>query len=86
MDKLIKAVKQTGINEVSVSGGVSANSGLQNAMRRTAKNRGWKLHIPKISFTMDNAAMIAIAGYYKYQKKEFIGLDAVPFARMNIKE
>jgi len=86
LDKLIKAVKQTGIKEISVSGGVSANSGLQNAMRRTAKNRGWKVHIPKISFTMDNAAMIAIAGYYKYHKKEFIGLDAVPFARMNLKE
>ncbi len=86
MDKLVKATKQTGIREVTVAGGVSANSGLQNALRAEAAKRRWNLFIPKFAFTMDNAAMIAITGYYKYQKGEFIGQDAVPFARMNINE
>ncbi len=86
MDKLIKAAKQTGIKEITVAGGVSANSGLQNALRSEAKKRNWNMFIPKFAFTMDNAAMIAITGYYKYQKGEFIGQDAVPFARMNINE
>ena len=86
MDKLVKAAKQTGIREVTVAGGVSANSGLQNAMRDEGEKRRWNVYIPKFAFTMDNAAMIAITGYFKFQKKEFIGQDAVPFARMNINE
>ncbi|WP_423127338.1 tRNA (adenosine(37)-N6)-threonylcarbamoyltransferase complex transferase subunit TsaD [Gaoshiqia sp. Z1-71] len=86
MDKLVKAAKQTGIREITVAGGVSANSGLQNALRTEAQKRRWNLFIPKFAFTMDNAAMIAITGYYKYQKREFIGQDAIPFARMNINE
>ncbi len=86
MDKLIKAVKQTGINEITVAGGVSANSGLQQALRMQAEKRHWKLYIPKFAFTMDNAAMIAITGYYKYLQGEFAEMDAVPFARMNINE
>ncbi|MGD9557854.1 MAG: tRNA (adenosine(37)-N6)-threonylcarbamoyltransferase complex transferase subunit TsaD [Mangrovibacterium sp.] len=86
MDKLVKAAKMTDIREITVAGGVSANSGLQNALRTEAKKRHWNLFIPKFAFTMDNAAMIAITGYYKYQNSEFAGMDAVPFARMNIKE
>ncbi len=86
MDKLIKAAKQTGIKEITVAGGVSANSGLQNALKSEAQKRTWNMFIPKFAFTMDNAAMIAITGYYKFQKGEFIGQDAVPFARMNINE
>ena len=86
MDKLIKAAKQTGIKEITVAGGVSANSGLQNALKSEAQKRTWNMFIPKFAFTMDNAAMIAITGYYKFQKDEFIGQDAVPFARMNINE
>lgn len=86
MDKLVKAAKMTDIREITVAGGVSANSGLQNALRTEAKKRYWNLFIPKFAFTMDNAAMIAITGYYKYQNSEFAGMDAVPFARMNIKE
>ncbi|MGQ8337830.1 tRNA (adenosine(37)-N6)-threonylcarbamoyltransferase complex transferase subunit TsaD [Sunxiuqinia sp. A32] len=86
MAKLIKAAKQTGIKEITVAGGVSANSGLQNALRQEANKRRWNMYIPKFAFTMDNAAMIAITGYYKYQKGEFIGQDAIPFARMNINE
>ncbi|MGD9931638.1 MAG: tRNA (adenosine(37)-N6)-threonylcarbamoyltransferase complex transferase subunit TsaD [Mangrovibacterium sp.] len=86
MNKLVKAAKQTGIREVTVAGGVSANSGLQHALRAEAEKRHWELFIPKFAFTMDNAAMIAITGYYKFLKGEFIGQDAVPFARMNINE
>jgi len=86
MDKLIKAAKRTGIREITVAGGVSANSGLQNALRKEAQKRHWNLFIPKFAFTMDNAAMIAITGYYKYLRGEFTGMDAVPFARMNMNE
>ncbi|MEN6455216.1 MAG: tRNA (adenosine(37)-N6)-threonylcarbamoyltransferase complex transferase subunit TsaD [Prolixibacteraceae bacterium] len=86
MDKLIKAAKQTGIYEVTVAGGVSANSGLQDRLKTEAQKRHWNFYIPKFAFTMDNAAMIAITGYYKYLKGEFAGMDAVPFARMNINE
>jgi N6-L-threonylcarbamoyladenine synthase len=86
LDKLVKAAKQTGIREVTVAGGVSANSGLRNALVETATRYRWKMHIPKFAFTTDNAAMIAMTGYFKYQKGEFIGMDAVPFARMDIRE
>lgn len=86
LDKLVKAAKETGIKEVTVAGGVSANSGLRNALTETARRYRWKMHIPQFAFTTDNAAMIAITGYFKYQKGEFIGMDAVPFARMNIRE
>lgn len=86
MDKLVKACKQTGIREVTVGGGVSANSGLQNALRAEAVKRKWNLFIPKFAFTMDNAAMIAMTGHYKFLNAEFAAMDAVPFARMNIQE
>lgn len=86
LDKLIKAAKETRIREVTVAGGVSANSGLRNALVETAARYRWKMHIPKFAFTTDNAAMIAMTGYFKYQKGEFIGMDAVPFARMDIRE
>jgi N6-L-threonylcarbamoyladenine synthase len=86
LDKLIKVAKDYRIREVAVAGGVSANSGLRNALIETAAKRHWKMHIPEFAFTTDNAAMIAITGYFKYQKCEFIGMDAVPFARMDIRE
>ncbi len=84
LEKLILASKQTGVTEIAVAGGVSANSGLRNGLLEIARKRKWKMHIPKFGFTTDNAAMIAITGYYKYQRGEFIGQDAVPFARMDI--
>ena len=80
MDKLVKASKDTGIKQIALAGGVSANSGLREAIKN---NRNWETFIPKFSYTTDNAAMIAINGYYKYLKNEFIGQDAVPFARTN---
>jgi len=81
MDKLEKAVKQTGIKQIAIAGGVSANSGLQNAMKDRAAKYGWDIFIPEFKFTTDNAAMIAITGYYKYLNKEFASQDIAPLAR-----
>ena len=82
MDKLRKAVKDTGITEVAVAGGVSANSGVRNAFEDHARRYGWKIHLPKFSFTTDNAAMVAIKGYYKYLDKDFCSIDEAPFSRV----
>ncbi|MFN8241588.1 MAG: tRNA (adenosine(37)-N6)-threonylcarbamoyltransferase complex transferase subunit TsaD [Bacteroidales bacterium] len=82
--KLVKASKQTGINEVGIAGGVSANSGLRNALGREATRRNWNLFIPPFSYTTDNAAMIGITGYYKYLKGEFSSQDLPPLARFDI--
>lgn len=84
MSKLKRAAKETGIKEITVAGGVSANSGLRNALKENAGKYRWNLVIPKFEYTMDNAAMIAITGYYKYLNKEFIGQDTVPFARTQL--
>lgn len=81
MNKLELAVKQTGINQIAVAGGVSANSGLRDALMDRSQNLGWETFIPEFKFTTDNAAMIAITGYYKYQNKEFAGQDIAPLAR-----
>ena len=82
MNKLRKAAKDLGIKEVAVAGGVSANSGLRDAFLDHARRYGWKVHIPKFSFTTDNAAMVSITGYYKYIDKEFCPMEAAPFARV----
>ena len=82
MDKLRKASKELGIKEVAVAGGVSANTGLRDAFHDHAKRFGWKIHIPKFAYTTDNAAMVAITGYYKYMDKEFCSMDAAPFSRV----
>jgi N6-L-threonylcarbamoyladenine synthase len=79
--KLVNASLQTGIREVGIAGGVSANSGLRNGMIGEAAIRGWNLFIPEIRFTTDNAAMIGITGYYKYLRNEFSGHDIIPLAR-----
>ena len=81
MDKLIRASQQTGIREIGIAGGVSANSGLKEALHQGAQKYNWSIHIPEFEYTMDNAAMIAMTGYYKYLKKDFSGIDAVPRAR-----
>lgn len=81
MDKLIKASKQTGIKEIALSGGVSANTALREAITSQTKQRGWHTYIPKFSYTTDNAAMVAITGYFKYLKGEFASHDMAPFAR-----
>lgn len=84
MDKLRKAAKDLGIKEVAVAGGVSANSGLRAAFEDHAKRFGWKIFIPKFGYTTDNAAMVAISGYYKYLDKDFCGMDAAPYARVTV--
>lgn len=81
MDKLRKAAKATGIRHVAVAGGVSANNGLRNAFHDHARRFGWNIYIPKFSYTTDNAAMIAIAGYYKYLDGVFCDIDAQAFAK-----
>ncbi len=75
MDKLIKAVKQTGIKHVCIAGGVSANSGLRSALETEGKQRDWTTYIPDFEYCTDNAAMIGITGYYKFLEKDFASLD-----------
>lgn len=84
MDKFGKAIKQTKIKTVAIGGGVSANSGVRDAVKTYCERRGIKAFIPKRSFTTDNAAMIAIAGYYKYLDKEFCDISLPPFARVTV--
>ncbi|MFA5819432.1 MAG: tRNA (adenosine(37)-N6)-threonylcarbamoyltransferase complex transferase subunit TsaD [Bacteroidales bacterium] len=79
--KLVKASIQTGIKEIGIAGGVSANSGLRTGMKEEAEKRKWNLFIPEFRYTTDNAAMIGITGYYKYLRGEFSGQDVVPLAR-----
>ncbi|QCK16093.1 tRNA (adenosine(37)-N6)-threonylcarbamoyltransferase complex transferase subunit TsaD [Mangrovivirga cuniculi] len=75
MDKLRKAVKQTGINRVALAGGVSANSGLRSALTSEAERKGWQTFIPAFEYCTDNAGMIAMAAWYKYQANEFVDLS-----------
>ena len=84
LDKLRKAVDITGVKQVAIGGGVSPNSGVRQAVADFCASRGIKAFIPERVFTTDNAAMVAIAGYYKYLDKQFCGLDEVPFARVSI--
>jgi N6-L-threonylcarbamoyladenine synthase len=80
--KLVKASEDSGIRQIGIAGGVSANSELRNAVRAEALKRNWDLFIPEIEFTTDNAAMIGITGYYKYLRGEFTGHDVAPMARL----
>ncbi|MDR1951486.1 MAG: tRNA (adenosine(37)-N6)-threonylcarbamoyltransferase complex transferase subunit TsaD [Bacteroidales bacterium] len=81
MQKLCLAAKELNIKTVTIAGGVSANSAMRNAIVETGQKSGWTTFIPPFQYTTDNAAMIAIAGYFKYLNQNFCGLDAVPFAR-----
>jgi len=81
LKKLRKAARQTGISEIAIAGGVSANSGLRAALEQTGRKEGWKTYIPAFQYCTDNAGMIGVAGYYKYLKGEFCGQDAEPYAR-----
>ena len=84
MDKLDKAVKQSGVKTVAIGGGVSANSGVRDAVAKYCKKHGLKAFIPAREFTTDNAAMVAMAGYFKYLAGEFCSYESVPYARVNI--
>lgn len=80
--KLTKAAKLHGISQVAIAGGVSANSGLRIALQELAQQQNWEVFIPKFEYCTDNAAMIAIAGYYKFLAADFVGQDVAPLARM----
>jgi N6-L-threonylcarbamoyladenine synthase len=84
MDKLKLAVAETGINRVAIGGGVSANSGIRNALQDAEKQLGWQCYIPKFEYCLDNAAMIAIVGYYKFLKKDFATINSVSKARFSL--
>lgn len=84
MDKLDAAVRQTGVRAVAIGGGVSANSGIRKAVEDYCNARGLRAWIPPRKFTTDNAAMVAIAGQFKFQRGEYCPMDAAPFARIEI--
>lgn len=84
LDKLDKAVKQTGVSTVAIGGGVSANSGVREAVADYCEAHGLTAFIPERAFTTDNAAMVAIAGYYKYLDKEFCPYSLAPYARVTV--
>jgi N6-L-threonylcarbamoyladenine synthase len=82
--KLKEAMKQVGVSEVAIAGGVSANSGLRSALADLARRKGWKLYVPELEYCTDNAAMIAMAAHYKYLRKDFVGYDLVPLAKLKL--
>lgn len=84
LTKLKKAARQTGIRQIAIGGGVSANSALQNAVHKEAEKSGWEVFIPRLGFSLDNAGMVAVTGYYKFLAGQFVGLDAIPFARTTL--
>ena len=85
MNKLRKAASELNIRQVAVAGGVSANSALRQAFHDYGVKYNWEVYIPPFAFTTDNAAMIAITGYFKYQHNEFCSIEEVPFARVSNK-
>lgn len=82
LQKLRKAAKQTGISEIAIAGGVSANSGLRNALLETGQKEHWNVYIPRFEYCTDNAAMIAMAAHFKYLKGEFSEQTISPMPRM----
>lgn len=82
--KLKEAMKQVGVTEVAIAGGVSANSGLRSALAALAQRKGWKLYVPEFEYCTDNAGMIAMAAHYKYLRKDFVGYDLVPLAKLKL--
>jgi N6-L-threonylcarbamoyladenine synthase len=82
LKQLVRVSKETGIRDIAIAGGVSANSGLRNGIVKEGKKRGWHTFLPEFKFTTDNAAMIAMAGYHRYQQGEFSSLDIAPVARL----
>ena len=84
IDKLAKAVDLTGVRTVAIGGGVSANSGVRAAIADFCRRRGLEAFIPERAFTTDNAAMVAIAGLFKYRDRDFCAYDETPYARVTI--
>jgi N6-L-threonylcarbamoyladenine synthase len=86
MDKLKKAVKETGIKHIAIAGGVSANSEIRKRLQNAEKQLGWKTYIPKFEYTTDNAAMIGITGYLKYLRKDYADISTAVKARLKVTE
>ena len=84
LNKLKKALKEYPVQHITIGGGVSANSGVRSAVDEFCRKHGVKAWIPPRNFTTDNAAMVAIAGYFKYRAKDFCNLDQPPYARVTI--
>lgn len=84
MDKLKMAVEQTGINQIAIGGGVSANSGIRTTLKDAESKYGWKTFVPKFEYTTDNAAMIGIVGYHKFLEQKFEDVSVVNKARIEL--
>jgi N6-L-threonylcarbamoyladenine synthase len=82
LEKLILASKETGIKNIAIAGGVSANSGLRDELLKEGASTGWNVFIPEFKYSTDNAAMIALTGYYKFLNKEYAKHSDAPFARI----
>ena len=85
INKLVKAARQTGIKHIAIAGGVSANSGLRKALELTAQKEGWTSYIPRFEYCTDNAAMIAVNGFYRYEKGLFSTQEVAPVVRFHPK-
>ncbi len=83
LEKLIRAAKDTRISQITISGGVSANSLLRMRIKQEGEARGWKTYLPELKYTTDNAAMIGVAGYYKFKSGHFCALETVPVSRLS---
>ena len=86
MEKLVLASKKTGINHVAVAGGVSANSGLRKGLAEEGLKNNWHIYIPEVKYSTDNAAMIALTGYYKFLQGDFGSIADAPFARIKAQD
>ena len=84
MDKLKLAVSETGINQIAIGGGVSANSGIRGALKQAESQHGWTTYLPAFEFTTDNAAMIAIVGYLKFKNKQYADQSIMASSRLKI--
>ena len=84
LSRVEQAAEQTGIKQIAIAGGVSANSGLRSSLKELGQRKGWEIFIPEFQYCTDNAAMIAMAAHFKFQRKNFCDLDVAPLARMPI--
>lgn len=84
INKLKRAARENSIADIAIAGGVSANSGLRAAVNKLGEEQGWRVFIPRFEYCTDNAAMIAIAGHYKYLARDFVGQDVAPLARYSL--
>ncbi|MTI19601.1 tRNA (adenosine(37)-N6)-threonylcarbamoyltransferase complex transferase subunit TsaD, partial [Fulvivirga sp. RKSG066] len=82
LQKLKRASRETGINEIAIAGGVSANSGLRASLKKLAEEKQWKVYVPDFQYCTDNAGMVAMAAHYHFLQQKFVGLDVSPMARM----